>query len=148
MEELQRATARYKCRNRKSCSKHCSTLQRTLVLMSEGSLPRDIPRQYLTPLSSSRNAVAVILKVAYGYQVAEEGDPFVHIIEEGFRLSNNLVVPGKYWVEFMPFCQYSSSSMLNAPPIFIRLFSVQCGLYLTGFLGRDSSVMPRGPPMQ
>lgn len=48
----------------------------------------------------------MILKVAYGYQVAEEGDPFVHIIEEGFRLSNGLVVPGKYWVEFMPFCQY------------------------------------------
>jgi len=73
--------------------------------MLEGSLPRDALYQYLTTLYSSRNAVAVILKVAYGYQVAEEGDPFVHIIEEGFRLSNNLVVPGKYWVEFMPFCQ-------------------------------------------
>ncbi|KAF8165778.1 cytochrome P450 [Crassisporium funariophilum] len=53
-----------------------------------------------------RNAVAVILKVAYGYQVAGIDDLLVKIIEEGFQLSASLGVPGKYWVEFFPFLRF------------------------------------------
>jgi len=53
-----------------------------------------------------RNAGAVILKVAYGYQVKDDNDPLVQLLEEGFKSAGRLNVPGKYWVEFMPFLRY------------------------------------------
>jgi len=51
-----------------------------------------------------RNAVAVIVKVTYGYQIGGNDDPIVRILEEAFQISVSLSTPGKYWVEFMPFC--------------------------------------------
>ncbi|KAJ3506809.1 hypothetical protein NLJ89_g6662 [Agrocybe chaxingu] len=53
-----------------------------------------------------RNAVAVILKVAYGYEVQGNDDPFVQNIEEGFALSATLGTAGKYWVEFFPILRF------------------------------------------
>ncbi|KAF9527979.1 cytochrome P450 [Crepidotus variabilis] len=53
-----------------------------------------------------RNSVAVIMKIAYGYQVTENNDPFVHIIEDAFQIVRNLSVQGKYWVEFLPILRF------------------------------------------
>ena len=50
-----------------------------------------------------RNSVAVIIKVAYGYQVGENDDPIVRIMEDSLRIGAPLFSPRKYWVEFMPF---------------------------------------------
>ncbi|KAF9562477.1 cytochrome P450 [Agrocybe pediades] len=49
-----------------------------------------------------RNAVAIILKVAYGYQVESNDDPLVQLIEETFKLGGIVNVPGKFWVEYFP----------------------------------------------
>jgi len=53
-----------------------------------------------------RNAVAVILKVAYGYQVENDDDALVRVLDDGFKHLARLSVPGKYWVEFMPFLRH------------------------------------------
>ncbi|KDR82002.1 hypothetical protein GALMADRAFT_60016 [Galerina marginata CBS 339.88] len=53
-----------------------------------------------------RNAVAVILKVAYGYQVASNDDPLVRHLDEGFQLLGTLMIPGKYWIEFFPILRF------------------------------------------
>ncbi|KAF8868368.1 cytochrome P450 [Infundibulicybe gibba] len=58
-----------------------------------------------------RNAGAVILKVAYGYQVDSDNDKFVRGIEEGFRASatSGVSVPGKYLVESFPILRFLPS---------------------------------------
>lgn len=52
----------------------------------------------------ARNAVAVILKVAYGYQVAGNDDQMVRFIEEGFQLTAQMGGSEKFWVEYIPLC--------------------------------------------
>ena len=54
-----------------------------------------------------RNAISVILKVAYGYQVEDDNDPLLTLLEESFRLRSSLSIPGKYWIEFMPLRMFS-----------------------------------------
>ena len=49
---------------------------------------------------STRNACAIILKVAYGYPMGGYEDEFVSIIEEGFAITADLATPGKWFVEF------------------------------------------------
>ncbi|PPQ78910.1 hypothetical protein CVT25_002370 [Psilocybe cyanescens] len=51
-----------------------------------------------------RNAVAVILKVAYGYQIESNDDELVGAVDLGLKMNAGLNAPGKYWVEFFPFC--------------------------------------------
>ncbi|CAA7259346.1 unnamed protein product [Cyclocybe aegerita] len=53
-----------------------------------------------------RSAIAVILKVAYGYQVAGNDDPFVRNLQEGLKVYGGLSTPGKYWVEFFPVLRF------------------------------------------
>ena len=62
----------------------------------------------VTYRQTQRNAIAVIMSVAYGYQVADEDDRFVGLLEESFRLTGLLNEPGRYLVEFLPFCEPSS----------------------------------------
>jgi hypothetical protein len=50
----------------------------------------------------NRNAVSMILRAAYGYQLKSIDDVFVNNLEEGFRLTADINTPGKYWVEFLP----------------------------------------------
>ncbi|KAF8914434.1 cytochrome P450 [Gymnopilus junonius] len=56
-----------------------------------------------------RNAVAVVLKVAYGYQVESNDDPLVHQLEHTFKLAGSLNAPGKYWVEYFPILRFIPS---------------------------------------
>ncbi len=44
--------------------------------------------------------------VAYGYQVAGNDDPLVHMLEDVFKLGSTITVPGRYLVEFIPSCEY------------------------------------------
>jgi len=50
-----------------------------------------------------RNSVAIIMNVAYGYQVTDEDDRFVRLLEDSLQLNGLLNVPGKFWVESLPF---------------------------------------------
>jgi len=52
--------------------------------------------------------VAVILKVAYGYQITSNDDPLVHLLDKSFHLMSSITTPGKYWVEFAPIRMYFS----------------------------------------
>ncbi|KDR77596.1 hypothetical protein GALMADRAFT_245744 [Galerina marginata CBS 339.88] len=56
-----------------------------------------------------RNAVAVILKVAYGYQVESIDDPLVLQLEQGLKMTGTLSVPGKFLVEFIPLLRFVPS---------------------------------------
>ncbi|KXN82407.1 O-methylsterigmatocystin oxidoreductase, partial [Leucoagaricus sp. SymC.cos] len=53
-----------------------------------------------------RNAVALVMRVPYGYQVKSTDDKFVNILEETFALSGSINTPSKYWVEFLPLCAF------------------------------------------
>ena len=60
-------------------------------------------RNFADALHNFRNSVAIIIKVTYGYQVGENDDPIVRILEDSLRIGATLTSPRKYWVEFMPF---------------------------------------------
>ncbi|KAH9482218.1 Cytochrome P450 monooxygenase 208 [Psilocybe cubensis] len=72
----------------------------------------DYPEAFFTHIR--RNAVAVILKVAYGYQVESNGDEFVGAVDQGLKRNAELNAPGKYWVEFFPFCKFVPAWMPGA----------------------------------
>ena len=61
-----------------------------------------------------RNAVAVIIKVAYGYQVGDNDDPIVRILEDTLMVGATLASPRKYWVEFMPLCNVIPDVVFSA----------------------------------
>jgi hypothetical protein len=63
---------------------------------------------YADKISLRRNAVAVILKVAYGYQITSNEDPLVHLLDKTFPLMSSITAPGRYWVEFAPIRMYFS----------------------------------------
>ncbi|KAF9058200.1 cytochrome P450 [Panaeolus papilionaceus] len=64
----------------------------------------DAPQDFISHIR--RNAVAVILKVAYGYQVAGNDDPLVVALEDGMKQLGVLNIPGKYWVEYFPILRF------------------------------------------
>jgi len=45
---------------------------------------------------------SVILMIAYGYKVKEEGDPLVTIAEQVMRYLSIVVAPNRYWVDAIP----------------------------------------------
>ena len=53
-----------------------------------------------------RNVNAVIIMVAYGYQVAGNDDPLVKMLDDAFKIGSTITVPGRYLVEFIPSCEY------------------------------------------
>jgi hypothetical protein len=79
--------------------------------------------------------VAVILKVAYGYQITSNDDPLVHLLDTSFHLMASITIPGKYWVEFAPIRMYF--------PIYSQRddlpFPRQSDPSQIGFLVQDSS---------
>ncbi|TFK37397.1 cytochrome P450 [Crucibulum laeve] len=53
-----------------------------------------------------RNAGALILKVAYGYQVETDNDEWVKMIEDAFVLVAGVSIPGRFYVEIFPILKY------------------------------------------
>lgn len=75
--------------------------QETLILLQNLATT---PEDFATHIR--RNAVAVILKVAYGYQIASNDDPLVHLLAKTSQLMGSISIPGKYWVEFFPILRF------------------------------------------
>ena len=46
------------------------------------------------------------MKVIYGIHVKEEGDEYVDMIEAALNVLTQVMVQGKYLVEFLPFLRY------------------------------------------
>ncbi|KZW02337.1 cytochrome P450 [Exidia glandulosa HHB12029] len=55
-----------------------------------------------------RNAVAVIMRITYGYTI-QDNDPFVSMIEESFRISSLGAAPGMWLVDFFPILRFVPS---------------------------------------
>ncbi|KAJ7151669.1 cytochrome P450 [Mycena filopes] len=53
-----------------------------------------------------RNAAAVIMKIAYGYPVVHNNDPFVALAEEGMRAGSLGGAPGKWMVDSIPVLRF------------------------------------------
>jgi hypothetical protein len=77
----------------------------------------------------NRNAVGVIMRVAYGYQLKPIHDEFVSLLEEASRISANIYVPGKFWVEFLPICELEHESMTRQ----ITHSISQCDMFQNGY---------------
>lgn len=50
----------------------------------------------------SRNTAALILKIAYGWTVQSDDDPFIKYMEEGFHMAVEGRLPGRWLVEVFP----------------------------------------------
>ena len=59
----------------------------------------------------SRNASAVIMKVAFGYTVKED-DAFIAFADEASRISSRAMQPGKWLVDYYPLCVQFSIRMI------------------------------------
>lgn len=62
------------------------------------------PEQFVSHIR--RNAGAVILKVAYGWTVAENDDYFVSLMEESFKVHAEIVKPGRWLVDTYPILRF------------------------------------------
>ena len=49
---------------------------------------------------------ATILDVVYGIEITSTNDELVKLIAESLEILGESKIPGKYWVDFMPFLQY------------------------------------------
>jgi hypothetical protein len=49
--------------------------------------------------------------IAYGYHVDGNDDLFVKIIDEGFKLTGSIIIPGKYLIESFPARQLPPNSV-------------------------------------
>ncbi|KAF5391109.1 hypothetical protein D9757_003068 [Collybiopsis confluens] len=49
-----------------------------------------------------RNAAAVIMRVAYGYTLTENDDPFISVAEESAKISGWALAPGRWLVDYYP----------------------------------------------
>ncbi|KAG7097964.1 hypothetical protein E1B28_005275 [Marasmius oreades] len=56
-----------------------------------------------------RNSVAVIMKVAYGYEVASENDHFINVAEECAKISGWAMAPGRWLVDYYPILRFLPS---------------------------------------
>lgn len=80
------------------------------------------PEQFVSHIR--RNAGAVILKVAYGWTVAENDDYFVSLMEESFKVHAEIVKPGRWLVDTYPIRWNSQSSPADDHANYVSYSSV------------------------
>ena len=59
--------------------------------------------------------MATILKIAYGYSMETNDDPLVKIVEEGIKCTGQLLQPGRWYVELLPWRESASLFVSCAP---------------------------------
>ncbi|KAG6328751.1 hypothetical protein ID866_10338 [Astraeus odoratus] len=78
--------------------------------IQEAQTRKFLQRLYASPekLSSHirTNAGALILKIVYGYEVKEENDPFVNLVENAIRAIATAVITGTFLVDAVPILKY------------------------------------------
>ncbi|KAK0191577.1 cytochrome P450 [Armillaria mellea] len=85
-------------------------MERELRILLDGLL--NTPESHAKHLR--RNAGAVVLDLAYGWPVTSDDDYFVSLMEEAFALHKQVVQPGRWLVEVMPFLRFVPSWMPGA----------------------------------
>ncbi|KAF8143725.1 cytochrome P450 [Mycena galopus ATCC 62051] len=53
-----------------------------------------------------RNATAVIMKVAFGYSVMGDDDPFISIADQSSKISGWAMAPGRWLVDYIPILRF------------------------------------------
>ncbi|KAJ3772789.1 cytochrome P450 [Lentinula raphanica] len=56
-----------------------------------------------------RTIAAIIMKIAYGYSLTENNDPFIQIAEESARISGWALAPGRWLVDYYPIVRFIPS---------------------------------------
>ncbi|KAJ7617103.1 cytochrome P450 [Roridomyces roridus] len=56
-----------------------------------------------------RNAAAVIMKIAFGYSISQESDPFISAAEQSSKISVWAMEPGRWLVDYCPILRYIPS---------------------------------------
>ena len=59
-------------------------------------------------------STSVILRVVYGIKTAGAHDEYVAVAHEALKGFNNVMVPGTYWIEYLPFPDYVPSWLPGA----------------------------------
>ena len=57
---------------------------------------------------------AIFMKISYGIDVQESGDPHILLTEESLNGINQASIPGAFWVDFFPILKYVPSWFLGA----------------------------------
>ncbi|KAJ7723729.1 cytochrome P450 [Mycena maculata] len=65
------------------------------------------PEQYEKHIR--RNAAAVIMKVAFGYPISDEDDPFISVAEQASKISGWALAPGRWLVDYWPILRFIPS---------------------------------------
>ena len=60
--------------------------------------------------SSYSFAGAIIVRITYGYEVQEKGDPILALAQSAVGYFSSFVEPGAYLVDFIPLCLLISCS--------------------------------------
>ncbi|TBU25958.1 cytochrome P450 [Dichomitus squalens] len=68
---------------------------------------KEYPDQFIS--HARRNAAAIILEIAYGWQVNSNDDYFVSLMEESFKLHAEIVRPGRWLVDAYPILRFVPS---------------------------------------
>ncbi|KAK0452037.1 cytochrome P450 [Desarmillaria tabescens] len=96
--------------NPRAVQSYRGILERELHILLDGLL--HTPESYAKHLR--RNAGAVVLDLAYGWPVTSDDDYFVSLMEEAFALHKQVVQPGRWLIEVMPFLRFVPSWMPGA----------------------------------
>ncbi|KAF9461984.1 cytochrome P450 [Collybia nuda] len=113
-----------------------------------------------------RNAGAVILKVAYGYQVESHDDKFVRTIENAVKFFGAVGVPGRFWVESFPTLRFVPDwfpgagfkrfakqigrevGVIERVPFNWAKEQITSGNYLESFISKNLQREVQGPEME
>jgi hypothetical protein len=77
-----------------------------------------------------RNPAAFIMKVAYGYNVKDDNDPYLHLAEEGIRLGSLGGAPGRWLVDSFPIRKHT----INDESFVIRILTYNIDVVTVQFL--------------
>lgn len=92
-----------------SCSSACSSNPSTsrLSYAGEHAMGHSCPCRQSS--DAPRNTVAVIMRIAYGYNIQRDNDPFVERIEESIRLAGVGSQAGRWAVDSLPWLRFFPS---------------------------------------
>ena len=78
-------------------------------IISVGTYPDSLYPWYERPASYSF-AGAIIVRITYGYEAQENGDPIIALAESAVGYFSDFNKPGAYLVDFIPLCMSISHS--------------------------------------
>ncbi|KAJ6452419.1 cytochrome P450 [Mycena sanguinolenta] len=88
--------------NTQAVKEYSSILEGQVDVLVRGL--RETPAQFEQHVQ--RNATAVIMKVAFGYSLSGDDDPFISIAQQSSRISGWAMAPGRWLVDYFPILRF------------------------------------------